>query len=559
MPLQPATSLPPAPPPPAWVVLRWLVAIAACLVFERHLDIAFSDKPPVHDEVISYLAATGHEGAYAARFPSGPPADRWAKASDWQSFWKPDTFGTWKTIRDDLNHYDIHPPLYFWVLHAWTYLFGSEEWSGRLLNVPLLLLGALLVYATCRALCAPRLESSATAVLWAGSLHAFAALGEARQYVLLALASAALVLATVRLLNEWSLPRLCAFAAAALVGVSVHYHFVLLAAPAAVFVLASLVRHGSARRTTTATGAAVVTLAAFVLVDPEFYLPLVRILGERAWTESAPRAGLSAINVLAFVLPFDVAEALVKGIGPTKVFSAVAGLALVAFVLGVRWVRRRSPRSGNVPLASLAPVGISLFAGAAVIGLYLGDFTPPHAMQPKYLLFVTAGLYVGFAQAVSALRRRRSAEPFALAVIILLLVVQGGLAAFSVFASGEEWRTPPAEHFAGHPTILDTVARGHLPQVLWSIPADTDIYAGSQERLARRLADPSFLRHVRDLTGLENDTLIYVSSLKHGNTSDGRARIVDLLQRDGFETVEAHPVASVLEERIMVRRRSDSR
>src|SRR5688500_17000609 len=47
-----------------------------------------------HDDGISYLAATGHQDAYARRAPRAA----WVPARDWKAFWRPERVGCLRTI-----------------------------------------------------------------------------------------------------------------------------------------------------------------------------------------------------------------------------------------------------------------------------------------------------------------------------------------------------------------------------------------------------------------------------------------------------------------------------
>jgi uncharacterized membrane protein len=88
---------------------------------------------------------------------------------------------------------DIHPPLYYWLLHFWTRSFGNSEFALRSLSA---VLGVLLVWVI--ADLGRRLFSPATG-LAAGFIAALAPFQvyysqEARMYILLALEAAAAML-----------------------------------------------------------------------------------------------------------------------------------------------------------------------------------------------------------------------------------------------------------------------------------------------------------------------------------------------------------------------------
>jgi mannosyltransferase len=97
---------------------------------------------------------------------------------------------------------DIHPPLYYWLLHGWMRLFGESEIAVRSISV---VAGVLLVAVVYRL--GTRLFDR-----WVGLLAAFIAAvspfqvyyaQEARMYVLLALLGALTAWATIGLMDDW--------------------------------------------------------------------------------------------------------------------------------------------------------------------------------------------------------------------------------------------------------------------------------------------------------------------------------------------------------------------
>ena len=79
----------------------------------------------------------------------------------------------------------------------------------------------------------------------------------------------------------------------------------------------------------------------------------------------------------------------------------------------------------------------------------------------------------------------------------------------------------------GSPILLDSVARGVLPTVLWHAPGSAPVYAAMQDDL---LADfPQIPADVQ--------RLVYVSDLRYGNDASKQGRVLDLLAAQGFDSV----------------------
>ena len=89
-----------------------------------------------HDEAISYLVATGHKADYSKIVKEeAPPYGRWTRADQWKRFLRVDQVFCFGKINFDLATTDLHPPLYFWLLHVWCLLVGVHVWTGVTLNV----------------------------------------------------------------------------------------------------------------------------------------------------------------------------------------------------------------------------------------------------------------------------------------------------------------------------------------------------------------------------------------------------------------------------------------
>ena len=83
------------------------------------------------DEAVSYLCAAGRQGESLLVIKHKDyPYGAWSKAARWKEFWKADKYFCFGLISSDLLQYDIHPPLYFWLLHIWTLIFGVHLWTG---------------------------------------------------------------------------------------------------------------------------------------------------------------------------------------------------------------------------------------------------------------------------------------------------------------------------------------------------------------------------------------------------------------------------------------------
>jgi len=148
---------------------------------------------------------------------------------DGQSLWADEGNSAALALRslDRIAHdagQDIHPPLYYWLLHFWVYACGRSETGLRSLSA---LLGVALVALTY--LWGKHLfgRSVGLAAAFAAAISPFQVYysQEARMYILLALLGAALVYTLLRYLESAQTAWLGGFILSAGAGLYVHYSF----------------------------------------------------------------------------------------------------------------------------------------------------------------------------------------------------------------------------------------------------------------------------------------------------------------------------------------------
>ena len=147
-------------------------------------------------------------------------------------------------------------------------------------------------------------------------------------------------------------------------------------------------------------------------------------------------------------------------------------------------------------------------------------------MGAQYLMAVSPLLFMAGAQTFDKLV---SGRRWALVLIVALIVCQ---AAYGGWTTRVEVRMAAAERIAflpdpGSPILLDSVARGVLPTVLWHAPGSAPVYAAMQDDLLAGF--PQIPADVQ--------RLVYVSDLRYGNDAGKQGRVLDLLAAQGFDSV----------------------
>jgi uncharacterized membrane protein len=123
------------------------LSIATFIIFKV---IAIASIPVLgHDDGITLLSISGEQGAYA-RLSDKNILNKWLPADIFTGFTSASGELNFLRIQNDLNNYDIHPPLYFWLLATWSRVFPGMVDSYFILNVVFSLLSIFAFYKTLR-------------------------------------------------------------------------------------------------------------------------------------------------------------------------------------------------------------------------------------------------------------------------------------------------------------------------------------------------------------------------------------------------------------------------
>lgn len=347
---------------------------------------------------------------------------------------------------------DIHPPGYYWLLKLWTMPFGASAVGMRSFSA---LAGVLLVYIVYRLgllLWPPPTPAHQQPALLAALLVAVNPFlvyysQEARMYLLLALASAALfwgVLAWFTGKDRWGWA-LVGYGIAAVVGLWTHYTFpVVMAAAGCGYLLLSL---ATPRALHTTWRPFMVTNLLVILA----YVPWLPTAIDRLLHWPAP----TALATPAEGVPLIIQTLL---LGPLRTWPQPLGpwllaAALLPFVgLVLTW---RQPRLRPIALWWLAPILLSVGAG-----LLTDAFL-------KFLLVGAPAWALLSAAASTSLPRRAP----------LALVIGGGALLFAWLVLPAYYRAPDArDNYQGVAHYVATVADPAQDLVLLDAPGQQEVW-----------------------------------------------------------------------------------
>jgi len=439
-----------------------------------------------HDEPISYLAATGHMGEYQRILRDrSPPYAQWAEARDWKRLWHPEDKFCFSRIARELAESDVHPPMYFWLLHVWSLMVGVHLWTGPALNLIIALTTAVFLYRLALSVFGDGLRAGLVALLWCASPNVISISIEARHYDLLALAAVMFVSALIRCV-ETDIPkprsRYVSLAGATAFGLLTHYHFPILAGGGAVYVLWRLARRDRRRLGAVALSMLAGGLA-FMALHPHFYHSFGSAAGRMLDAEevlSGDRIQRMIRTYADFLISAKALPAKLAVTAQRVAALAIGGLVLFSLIGQVR----RSTRQASAPESFRGDAKPILFflllTVGANVGLYLGTISPFHAMGPRYGAMVWP--FLAFAPLL-ALRRWRRWDVSACG-FLLLVVLASSWSIVRLHVTAYRALGTPEKMFADFgDVIVDKVERGWLPRVLWFCPDVKRVFAAPRSLL----------------------------------------------------------------------------
>ncbi len=483
-------------------IVSFSLAAAILLRFE-----AMSAKYVItRDEAISYLSATCHQRTYQQK--SAEFKAQSAPASEWKNLYqrveRPFCFGR---ISADLRQTDIHPPLYFWMLHVWSLLYGVELWTGPSLNMLIAVLATLSLFGLAAYSLRSDWEAALVTFTYALSPAVVFVSVEARQYDLLGFWGVLVVWQLLRHTDPARRPRVgesILLAALTLAGALTHYHFALLLAACIVYAVFRL--YARDRRRLAATLGA---LTSGYLLSWAIH-PAFGAFGRAAEQNQGFDLGVLPARWDAVVWSF-------------RSFTYVGVLVLVLLILALAlYLTRRDVlvrRLRAVDRSGAYALFFFVWTAGAIVFLYLAFLSPAHAMSPKYLAM--AWPFLAFAPVFIA----RLIPPRAL--ITLCLYVAPLVLANSFRAHVRQVRqdAPPIAVPSVDALLLDNTARAVLPRLLWHVPNEQPVIAGMQD---------SLLDHSDEWITHLGDNSLLVSVRGSGNTEAKRTELLTTISRAGY-------------------------
>jgi uncharacterized membrane protein len=514
---------------PALIILLYAAGIAfAVLILVVQ---AYSVQNISHDDGISYLAATGHQALYN----NSSPSHQWTRAGSWQAFWTPDNFWRYGTISTDLATYDIHPPLYFWILHTWVSIFGVTLASGPLLNMLFHIAAMLGIFLACRILKCSTLTAGTAGLCWLLGGACLSVGAETRHYSALSANTALFIAALLYFYSRPALISSLLLCLAGAAGLLTHYQFILviLVCGAAAFVQFLLAKNY--RPILLLASCLFLTALIFCALNPLFYQSFERQSAQAqpfSWNEVPGRLHKVITAFFEIFIPLRLSlifsDLIIQLRFMLPVLVLIASCACLAVVIIKRQLRKNI--LGWLQLPDSIPAVGTAACFCAIVILYLLCKSPRHAMGVKYLMLVTPILFIVLGQVIEAFYSKY--HKFGLIIVLLLLASQLAYGSLTLIRVMRPSKMPAAISLlkdGDTPLVLDSAHRGVLPGILWHAHPDKPVFASRQDSLVK---DFPVLPHATKLMFVSNDIREY------GNTPEGRDSLLQCFREQGFTIMQ---------------------
>ena len=486
-----------------------------------------------HDEAITYLAVAGHEGDYAEMEKEKKiPYGQWVQSEVWKDYLEPKDKFIFLKIKDDLTHYDVHPPIYFWLLHCWVLLVGVHSWSGPSMNILLSIINVIILFHIAMRLLNTSNEVLLVVVAYLLSPGVWSSTFIARNYELFTLLTLLLFLCVINYLKAGSDKNIAFCLIMSLiiyVGTMTHYYFALMVIAVALLPLvAALFTHEltfreGVQKTICIVSATALSAALFLVTNPGF-------IQQVSSFESQGQGFTLVYFILRCLKTFLVFPGFFVEVKRSSIplysmiiFILFLILLVTKLFLGKSDVPAKSKKR-KVFLFSFAsleglfyPCMFFLAASAMMVSLYISFFTHQAVMGPRYF----SPLYPFFAFIPVLICRF-----FSLKIYNRDIFIYTTLFFFSALLFTQPWKTYHSDStnnllYESNRIIIDNSKRGILLKNIMHIPDGKMVYCAMQDDL---LAHKGLLNNLT-----KND--LYFSHLMYGNTEEKRNEILEKLQK----------------------------
>ncbi len=485
-------------------------------------------KSMTHDEGISYLVATANQGVYQEMREGAYPYGQWVSASEWKAFFAPSKQLAFRQIGSDLAALDIHPPLYFWMLHFWVLIFGVHLWTGPTLNLLIFAISTVALFILARRMLKNEDEAVIVSLIWAVSPALSSVTLVARQYELLGLCIILFIWAISSYADteqpfswiKWALLTI-----SVMVGALTHFHFALVVVGATLIFLLKLFRSNSQRFLRGIFGIAIGYLLFFAL-HPDF-LTSFKQVARRQQLESQQYWTIIDFLRRVYATSFTYTRFFVHG----SVFQVALFCLFVSFSIWLTWLFLRNKNSliiiiQQTNLTGIETIYLYLWMMGVTVFLYLTLLSPLNAMSSRHMIVVWP--FLAFVP-LFLLRFFADGKKWGQWAVVVVVFLSSSANLYAAIQHSSNEFNQADNNIVYDRVVVDTVNDGILPRILLQLPDETLLFAADQSYL---------IEHTNEWIPQLTQSSSYVADLSYTNTELKQVQIIDLLAQESWEAMD---------------------
>jgi hypothetical protein len=273
-------------------------------------------------------------------------------------------------------------------------------------------------------------------------------------------------------------------------------------------------------------------------MNPDFYEAFER-QAYQAQVFSVENIIPRALNCKATLIELFKPKLPIGWFQKLSLFLGITG----GFLLGVNYILKQKDNTWSLKnsfrnyewLPFIAALSITII----MFTLYIFQFSPKHAMNPKYMMLVIPIYFIVIGQFLN-LAMPEKLVTYGIVFVLFFQTIDTALNIRRFEKTSKKMeRTIPETMVSGVPIIFDFSGRGVLPPILWHIDDHTKVYASTQRDLIVGLPELATL-----------STILYVSNLEyHENILENRKLILEKFHEQGYELRQ---VKSLLDSKIFL-------
>jgi hypothetical protein len=366
-----------------------LLALAGCIILVSGYSAGKNKVFWSGDETISYLCATGNQENFSNVALQSEHTE--VNAAVWKNLFAIKEPYCFEKIATELSISDLHPPLYFWLLHLYILIFGVSLYAGIVLNTILHLISLLALFVLAKRLNFSSIASAIICLLWAVSPAALNVDFYARQYALLGLVNLLYAVCYLGWMQKPTRINILGLVVCCSLGFLTHYSFIYTVGGYFIFTLFNIKKIGIQH--TIALFTSFLVAAGFLYLFHPHFLHQFVLQQQRAQVfeiaKLIARIGKTALTFVNFFTPVLLFKQLLISI-PTKILLIIGGLIAIGFATFI-WLKRNAIRQFMAQLVSYKnnisfPAFMGIWISIVSIIPYLFFITPFHAMGAQYLV-----------------------------------------------------------------------------------------------------------------------------------------------------------------------------